>query len=216
MKRSLLRGAFAVGCFVVAACSEPVDCAREPARCLAPAHQVAGGTSAIAAAPKSDSQPGAPIGPGRALKARVGDREVEVAVGRPAMPPGDTMAARRRPAVAPPTQLPAAQAADPRAKVLRELLAAALPAIAAKDFKQLATVCSKRFAVQLKDIEANHAERFWRHLGRFPAVLGSSDVLFRIEAGEGEGRTQGVVSAGSTELKPILVQEDGQWKIDRF
>ncbi len=42
------------------------------------------------------------------------------------------------------------------------------------------------------------------------------DVRFRIEAGEGDGRTQGVVAAVGAELKPILVQDDGQWKIDRF
>lgn len=213
MKPMVLTAAAAI-CALAGACSEPTDCSREPSRCLAPAHLVGAVVPVAPAQVQATVEPR--IATGRPLKIRVGDREIEVPQGRPAMPPGDTMAARRRPTAAPPTAEPAAQADDPRAKVLRELLASALPAIAARDFKQLATVCSKRFAVQLKDIEANHAERFWRHLSRFPTVLGSSDVRFRVEAGEGDGRSQGVVTAGGAELKPILVQDDGQWKIDRF
>ncbi|MBM4345202.1 MAG: hypothetical protein FJ100_17670 [Deltaproteobacteria bacterium] len=213
MKRRGVGGVVALAAAVAGACSEPTDCGREPGRCLPAAHAVRPTGPAVPGLPPAVAQP--TLVAGRPLKVRVGDREIAVPQGRPAMPPGDTMAARRRP-TAPQPEAPAAGADDPRAKVLRELLATALPAIGARDFKQLAGVCSKRFAAQLKDIEANHAERFWRHLGRFPSVLGSSDVRFRIEPGEGDGRTQGLVTAGGAELKPILVQEDGQWKIDRF
>jgi hypothetical protein len=137
------------------------------------------------------------------------------------MLPGDTMAARRRNGLAGQMaprdkEMGATVGADERNGAMRKALAEALPAIRAHSFEQLKAVASKRFSGQFADIQRQHNERFWRHVDLYVAAL--TGVRLELSSENlPDGRLQGSLrTAEGKELKPIFVNEDGSWKIDRF
>ncbi len=198
MSRFLKLAALA-GLAVAPACTAPTDCSLEPSRCLPPAYQV---KSALA--PQRAPQVLVPLVPG-----------VPVA-GAPlaGVPAADGLKARQRDAQAPVDG--AVPAADQRMMVARRALAVALPALKAHDLKALRPFVSERYAKQFADIESQYQERFWRHADKVAQVLSSAHPEFTIEA-QADGRLQATVKTQEgLEIRPVVVQEDGVWKLDRL
>ena len=207
-----------VGLATAWACSEPTSCASDGSQCLPPAHVVGSplaapvaivGQPAAKAAAASGRRPARLVGSPH----MAADDPRAVLPSRVAMPPLDTMAARGRPPTVPEGQADAAP--DARIPLFRLLLAEALPAIKAHDAQALAKSCSPRYSDNLKQVVVTSGERLWRHLDRYPTVLGNTAVQISVQPSE-DSRVQLLVAAAGIELKPIVVQSDGQWKIDRF
>jgi hypothetical protein len=136
-----------------------------------------------------------------------------------AIPPTDTMAARSRDgAVAQVRDDAAAAVTAPvdRARAIRAALKDAVPALKARDFEALKAKASQRFAQNIPEIQAKYADRFWRHAEKYVPVFTGPPPTIDLED-QGDGRVQAKITApDTTELRCILVQEAGSWKIDRF
>lgn len=188
-----------LGLSLATACTAPTDCSLEPSRCLPPAYQVK-----TAPAPQRGPQVLVPLVPG-----------VPVA-GAPSagVPAADGLNQRQRGA-----RLPVdggVPAADQRMVVARRALSAALPALKAHDLKALRPFVTERYGKQFADIENQYQERFWRHADKVAKVLSSAHPEFTIEA-QADGRLQATVkSEEGLEIRPVVVQEDGVWKLDRL
>lgn len=209
---------------VLASCSEPVDCASEPNRCLPAAYGVAStavlgpqlglrpGRVGSEANPVASPQGPSPTATGNALAA-LGKRRLR------ALPPTDAMAARTREGVgAQVKDDAAAEVVGPELKLraIRKALAAALPALKGHDFGALKVVASERFAGSIAEIETKYAERFWRHADKYVPVLTGPPPAIALQDQEG-GKVQATLTAADgTELRCMLVEEGGTWKIDRF
>lgn len=210
-----------LGLAALAACSEPVDCGAEPGRCLPPAYGAA--TTAVRG-PIQALRPQPVAEEANSLK----DLAAPAAQPRPlppgakrlrAIPPTDTLAARSRDgAVAQVRDDAAAAVAAPvdRSRAIRAALKDVVPALKARDFEALKAKASQRFAQNIPDIQAKYAERFWRHADKYVPVLTGAPPTIELED-QGDGRVQAKITApDTTELRCILVQEAGSWKIDRF
>lgn len=210
-----------LGLVALGACSEPVDCGAEPGRCLPPAYGAStpalrGPAQALRPQPvasdaNSPKALAAPVAQLRPLPA--GAKRLR------AIPPTDTLAARSRDgAVAQVRDDAAAAVTAPmdRARAIRAALKDAVPALKARDFEALKAKASQRFAQNIPEIQAKYAERFWRHADKYVPVLTGAPPTIELED-QGDGRVQAKITApDTTELRCILVQEGGSWKIDRF
>lgn len=210
-----------LGLMALAACSEPVDCGAEPGRCLPAAYGAA--TTALRG-PVQALRPQPVAADANSLKALA----APTAQLKPlppgakrlrAIPPTDTMAARSRDgAVAQVRDDAAAAVTAPvdRARAIRAALKDAVPALKARDFEALKAKASQRFAQNIPEIQAKYADRFWRHAEKYVPVFTGPPPTIDLED-QGDGRVQAKITApDTTELRCILVQEAGSWKIDRF
>lgn len=222
----MMRLRLAIGAATAAAalcgCSEPTDCRAEPERCLRPANAVANTLPNFRQAALQAARGAEPANTNNQL--RVAPQPVQGPAngamalpphGRVAMAPSDTMAARGRPQPEAGAGDGKPSAADPHIGEYRALLAAALEPIKKRDVAALTALCSPRMADTLKTIMVANADRFWRHLDRYPGVIASSSLSITTEPGEVD-RTQLVVRSDGAELKPIVLQVGGQWRFDRF
>ena len=208
--------------WALAACSEPVDCASEPGRCLPAAY---GSTTTAVVGPQLGLLPQAvaakanavPSAPGRSPTATgdagIGKRRLR------ALPPTDAMAARTREGVLAQVKDDAAAGVvgpELKLRAIRKTLAQAAPALKSHDFSALKAVASQRFAGNIGEIETKYSERFWRHADKYVPVLTGPPPAIALQD-QDDGKVQATLTAADgTELRCILVEEGGTWKIDRF
>ena len=205
-------------------CSEPVDCAKEPARCL-PAAYGSTGTAVVGAAqvlrpsPVQAQANAVPRGAGPSPTA-IANPSADLAKRRlRALPPTDSLVARSREGVVAQVKDDAAAGVvgpELKLRAIRKTLAAAVPALKQHDFSALKKVASQRFAGNIVEIEAKYAERFWRHADKYVPVLSGPPPAIALQDQE-DGKVQATLTTPEgAELRCILVEEDGTWKIDRF
>lgn len=211
----------------MAGCTEPADCAREPTRCLPPAYATNSAGPVAIAAPQPAVRKARPVAAAAPAVARpsgplppAADNAADMAKHRMrALAPTDAMAARTRDGALAQVQddkAGAALAPEIKLRAIRRALALAAPALKKHDFVALKAVASQRFAGNIAEIETKYAERFWRHADKYVPVLSGPPPAIALQDQEG-GKVQATLtSADGSELRCILVEEGGTWKIDRF
>ncbi len=197
---SLAKSALLLGCSPLWACVAPTDCSVEPERCLPPAYHVKSAPSKLKLQPLL---PLVPLVPG-----------LPIAVAPAGVPVADRLAQRGpNPQPERDHQVPVA---DQQLVVVRRALSAAMPALKAHDLQALRPFVTARYAKQFAEIEAQYKDRFWRHADRVGQVLGSAHPQFSIEP-QPDGHLQATIkSPDGLEIRPVVVQEDGVWKLDRL
>lgn len=234
-RRRLFWAALAFSTCVVSACSQPVDCAAEPGRCVVT--QTRSTPASASPSPIAKDLPAPPVAPaGRATAA--------TAHNNAANPPARAPSADPRP----PAMLePAGAAARPGRAVTAELpRAALLPAIdrvrpnaeivaeAAKggderavivtlragvmahDLEQLRPFLTERLYKTLSDALPKNADRLYRHLDKYARAINEGFEI-RVEKTDTPTTRQLVLKLkDGAELKPILATEHGTWKVERF
>lgn len=218
-----LAGCAALTC--LAGCAPPVDCALEPDRCLPPAYRVPDRVSTPIAGPATRAGRPAQGGEAALAPSEMAPKLAAAGVmkGNPnnLLAPSDTMAARTRKGAAGlelprPTELGGQAGADERLVLIRRVIAAAIPALKAHDFDQFKPWVTKRYAGQFEEIRTKYLERFWRHADKVVAALGSASPNLSLEPAPDGRVLLGVKTAEGTEFKPLMMFEDGSWKIDRL
>ena len=184
------------------ACQEPVDCVQEPLRC--PNAAVAG----------VRPQPSLPAASAR------GQRLLQV-------PGAPTVVAGRQPAQEPlardirlaAQQALAANAPVPAGAPTREvvdgLIARVLPPAKARDFAALEPLVTPRLFETLAPLLAQDGDRLWRHLAKY-ATAAAGGFKLEVESVEADRAQLHLTLPDGADIRPILLRQDGTWKIDRF
>lgn len=204
-------------CLSFAACTEPVDCAREPARC--PGYVRA---PAMAAAPRPAPAallaPIAPTAPAAlAVPVRGGQRYLQVPVDGQApnrRPDQEPLAVQVRPGAVPAGDKPIQPGAPSQAEALAVMRAVEVPA-ESRNFEGLKPLITTRLYDTLQPLLEKNGPRLWTHLDHYKTALAANPVV-TVESVEGGKVQTRVPVPGAQDLRPILEKVGGSWKIDRF
>ena len=208
-----------------AACTEPVDCVRYPARCP--------GFVAPSAGPK-------PVKP---LPIQMVRDQLRPPPGLPSAPPSGRDAAQVPPAgvgaqrylqlpttgqvpnrrpdqeplagQAPAQPEPAAKPGEPTRAEVTAAMQAVRPASEAHNFEGLKPFITERLYTTLAPLIKDNGDRLWRHLDVYGEAL-RAPLHVDIESVTGGKVQTRIPVAGKPDLRPILEKVDGAWRIDRF
>lgn len=201
--RMAMAAGFATG---AAACTEPVDCAAAPGRCVTtppPSLSASQGTLAPAQVNEAPQIPQVAQAPSRWPMALPSVRER----GRKVI-----QAPVEAPVPEPPAAAPTADDASLEAAIL-----ALLPAIKAHDVAALKAQMTDRLRTSLENgVLDKQAPRFWRHLDRYAVAMQAGLVLTSEPGDTPDARQLHIRATDGNELKPILVRDGKGWKVERF
>ena len=189
--------------FLGTACAEPVDCALEPKRCP---NQAVRQTD-----PASD-------GLANARPFRGAQRLLQVPVdpNAPGQPPSRQPLAvdLRLPAKVPAEAMPLPAGAPSRDELNAMVATVQLPT-KARSFEGLRPFNTSRLYDTLEPLLAKDGDRLWRHLDKY---LIASDKGFKteVESVEADRVQLHLRLPNGDDLRPIVVRQNGVWKIDRF
>ncbi len=210
MTRFTTASAAALGLLLLGtACTEPVDCALEPKRC----------PNRVAA-----PQPVVPTGAPKRQQLQVpvptanGQRLLQVpldpnAAGR--QPSREPLAADIRARFKPIVDDAPLPSGAPSREELTTLMKRVIEPARARDFEALKQVITSRLYDALSPLVAKDGDRLWAHLVKYGGATSGgfkTDVLSQ----EGGKTALHLTLPDGSELRPIVEQQGGVWKIDRF
>jgi len=220
-----LRFPLALGLLAVAACTEPVDCQRQPERCVIALAATPAATRKVQAEPMPAAAADPHAGHDRAAGDRAGhDHGQRLGVPSPGafpaladavLPPGGRLRRGMQPFRPGQGDVPAADRGD-ETPALRAAVAAIRTAAAAHDGPALQAFLTPRLQESLAPVLARGGDRLWRHLDKYVAAI-QAGLTIQVAPGESPDTRQLTIPAeGGSELKPILKQTESGWKFERF
>lgn len=216
-------------------CTEPVDCAAEPHRCVAfQSRAAAPSAAAEPVAPKAALTPPPVAAQPRALPT-VQARAAKPDSGQPSNDPrppvrldaGALAGAGRAVAAELPraAMLPAIDRVRPNAEIVAEaakggderaLIVTLRAGAMAHDLEKLRPFLTERLYKTLSEALPKNADRLYRHLDKYVRAINEGFEI-RVEKSDAPTTRQVVLTLkDQAELKPILAMEHGTWKVDRF
>ncbi len=196
------------------ACAEPVDCTVEPRRCprlAAPEPQAAH----LPMPTRTQLQVPAPTRGGQRLL------QAPLDPGAPGRPPSreplalDVRALEKLPPPAKAVDNAPLPAGAPTHEELKALVAVVQLPAKARNFEGLKPFITQRLYDALSPLLAKDGDRLWRHLEKYVSAV---DTGFKteVESVEMERAQLHLTLPDGSELRPILLRQNGVWKIDRF
>ena len=183
------RFAALAGLCLASACTESVDCAQEPQRC-----------------PHVTAPAPAPQPPVRAQQ--------QVAIPENAGTRLPTLPEKALPQKAMAETLPLPAGAPTREELKALIATLQLPA-KARDLAGIKPFITQRLYDTLGPLLATNSERLWKHLAKF-ALAADTGFRTEVESVEADRVQLHLTLPNGDDLRPIVLRQNGIWKIDRF